>query len=185
VRRRLLLSVLGKLATYVLPAFPALALLTARALRSDAQEEPRAARHAQTIGAVACASLFVIALAALHRQAPGLEKLALLVLPVSAAGLVAVAAGRRLTTLGAVVTCSVGALLSVLALNTFAGDAISRYTSDEDLARVAASAPPARNVIAYRVRPFSFQFYTGWRLRYHDSLDEIRKILYSPARRWS
>jgi len=79
------------------------------------------------------------------------------------------------------VTCCTGALVTLLALDVFATDAISRYTSDKDLARVAASAGTPRTTVAYRVRPFSFQFYTGWKLVYHVPVDDVRRALYEPG----
>jgi 4-amino-4-deoxy-L-arabinose transferase-like glycosyltransferase len=172
----------GKLATYVLPAFPALAILTAHALRTDAHEEPWAGRTAATVGAAGCASLVVVAFFALQRAAPGLERIAWVALPVSAAGALVVATGRRFTTSSAVVTCATGMCLTLFLLNAFGANAASRYTSDRDLAFAAMNTRAPGQVIAYRVRPFSFQFYTGWRLGYHQPLDEVRSALYSPVR---
>jgi dolichol-phosphate mannosyltransferase len=171
----------GKLATYILPAVPVLALLTAEVVADDARNDPWAARNWVTVAGAACALLVVVTLAVVRREAPDLAQLAWLVVPVSAAGAFVVVAGRRLTTVQALVTCSAGMLATVVVLHAFGGEAVERHASDKDLARVAAKQPAPRNVIAYRVRPFSFQFYTGWPLSYHDPLDEVRKILYSPG----
>ena len=98
--------------------------------------------------------------------------------PAAAAGayLLLTARGRALPTLPAQALLSGATIATFLAFYVFGAGAISGALSDRDLARVAASIGPDR-VVAYRVRPYSFLFYSGLpvfheeeRERYADSL---------------
>jgi 4-amino-4-deoxy-L-arabinose transferase-like glycosyltransferase len=171
----------GKLATYVLPAFPALALLVARGLAQNAPADRLSGRGAASVGAAACALLAVVAYVSLRREAPGLEWMAALAAPVSLAGGAVVAAGRKMSTLRAVLVCAAGMTATVFLIATVGAAHIGRYTSDRDLASAALARGRPHRVIAYRVRPFSFQFYTEWPLLYRVPLDEVRQALYAPG----
>jgi hypothetical protein len=61
--------------------------------------------------------------------------------------------------------------------------AVGRLTSDRDLvAAVADRGSPPDAVIAHRVRPFSFLFYSRWPIVYKVSDDEYRAALTRPGR---
>ncbi len=173
----------GKLATYVLPAYPALAVLAARWLNDE---------HARPRGwlSVTAAGIFMLSAPAayvvLRLEEPGFEGLAWALLPAAAAGAWVLTARRRrpVTERGAIVTLSC-ALLAVYAVAVVAyGPAVGRLTSDRDLVATitATSASPPEAVVVHRVRPFSFLFYSGWPVVYKVSDAEYRAALSRPGR---
>lgn len=173
----------GKLATYVLPAYPALAVLAARWL-TDEQARPKGA-----LSAIAAAIFLLSAPAAyvvLRLEEPGFEGLAWALVPAAAAGAWVLLSKRRwpLTERGAIATLS-GALVAVYAGAVILyGPTVGRLTSDRDLvAAVAAqsSATPDA-VVVHRVRPFSFLFYSGWPVVYKVTEEKYRAALTSPGR---
>ena len=169
----------GKLATYVLPAVPALALLTARWLLAE-RDEARAGRVASMLSAILCVLLCPAAYVYLRLEAAPLVRYAIVFLPVSLAG-IAVAMSARRSALRAAVSLSAALAASLLAFNVFAAAPLSSWVSDADLAARARAFGRPRCVIAYRVRPFSFLFYTGWPMQYHVPLDDVRAALYEPG----
>jgi 4-amino-4-deoxy-L-arabinose transferase-like glycosyltransferase len=172
----------GKLATYVLPAYPALAVLAARWLNHE-QRRPRGAMSATA------AVIFLLSAPAAYlvllSEEPGFEHLAWALLPTAAAGAWVLASRRRVlaTERGAFVamSCALVATYAV-ALVGFA-PAVGRLTSDRDLvAAVAGEGPPPDAVVVHRVRPFSFLFYSGWPVVYKVTEDEYRAALTRPGR---
>jgi len=170
----------GKLATYVLPAYPALALVTAAWLKSLREHDPSAGTTALRFGAAACALLAPIAWIALHRLAPEDQALALLVTPATLGGVIALLRTRG-GTLEPTLWASAGMLATVGLLVTIGAAAAGRWVSDYDLAQAALAQPKTQRVIAYRVRPFSFLFYTRMPLQYRVPVAEVRDALYAPG----
>lgn len=172
----------GKLATYVLPAYPAFAVLAARLLNDEH------ARRRGVLSAIA-AVIFVLAAPAaysvLRREEPGFEYLALALVPTAAAGAWALLSRRMaLATERGVIAAMSLALVGTyaIALTWFAPE-VGRLTSDRDLAVAAMAAGPRPDaVVVHRVRPFSFLFYSGWPVVYKVSDDEYRAALTRPGR---
>jgi len=169
----------GKLATYILPAVPSLALLTARSLIAG-RAEPHTRRGAIVFTGCVCAVLCPAAYLYLRFEAPALVYCAAALLPISVTG-IGVALRRGVPALHAAVALSIAMTASVVAFNVFASAPLSPWTSDADLAAKAREYGRPQRVIAYRVRPFSFLFYTGWPMQYHVPLDEVRAALYEPG----
>jgi len=171
----------GKLATYVLPAYPALAVLTARWL-NETRPRPRSA-----LSAVA-ASIYLmtgpVAYFVLRREEPGFEHMALALLPVTVAGAwVLLSRGRTVATeRGTMVALSCALVASYAAALVWFSPDVGRLTSDRDLARAVREMPPPDAVVVHRVRPFSFLFYSGWPLVYKVSDEEYRAALIKPGR---
>ena len=173
----------GKLATYVVPAFPAAAILTARWLVERRIDDRLAGRTLARVGAGLTAPLVIAAAVAIHDRAPSATFHAASLLPASAAGLVVAIAGRRFTTTVAAVTVvSWGLVATLFVFSVWSAPALSAHMSDRDLAHAARAAGPADAVVAYRVRPFSFLFYYRERLVYYVPVDEYRQALFTPGR---
>lgn len=154
----------GKLATYVLPAFPAFAVLTAWWVPGpDEQREQRDPREGRVVLRVAAGVALATAPTALGLIAwfaPGEVAVALLFAPASLAGLfVLMRTGTLRSTAHGMASLAAGAALTVLAVNVFAAPALGRYASDRDLARASLDLGPAVRTISYRVQPYSFLFY--------------------------
>jgi 4-amino-4-deoxy-L-arabinose transferase-like glycosyltransferase len=174
----------GKLATYVLPAFPALAVLTARVLRDRESTASEASFVAPLVGFSALAALAPIGVIAAAFAAPALLGAAVTLLPASLAGAWAAVRVRRRAELSqAMAAACVGCLVTTLALDRVGGQAAARLTSDRDLAAVALRQSKPKELVVYRVRPFSFIFYTGWKVAYKVTDEEYRRIL-SGSRDW-
>ena len=170
----------GKLATYVLPAVPSLALLTAQWLIAE-RDDARAGRIGTALSAGVCALLCPAVYLYLRYESPALVGYAAVFLPVSLAGVAIVMMRGRASSLYAAAALSAALAVSVLAFNVFAAAAVSPWVSDADLAAKAREYGRPRRVIAYRVRPFSFLFYTGWPMQYRVPLDAVREALYEPG----
>jgi 4-amino-4-deoxy-L-arabinose transferase-like glycosyltransferase len=153
----------GKLATYILPAVPALAIVTADWIVNRRREERGAgAGRLEMLAALILASTLPLSIGLLLFYAPAEITLALIVLPASSAGFALLALRHRFTRgspLG-VGLLSGGTALTVLLVNAFAPAAIGRFASDRDLAEL--SPPPAAHLrrVSYRVQPYSFLFYS-------------------------
>jgi dolichol-phosphate mannosyltransferase len=172
----------GKLATYVLPAYPALAVLAARWLNDG---HPRARGFLSATAAAIFVLSAPVAYVVLRIEEPGFESLACALVPPTMAGAWVLASRHRglATERGAIVTMS-GALIVTyaVALLIFA-PTVGRLTSDRDLVAAAAQAgPPPDAVVVHRVRPFSFLFYSGWPVVYKVPDDEYRAALTAPGR---
>jgi len=151
----------GKLATYVLPAFPIAAVLTAWRM-SEARDERAGEGRLQLKLAAAVSLLIVpIGLVLVAWYAPEESALVALFLPLSGCAAVVLLRPHwfRSTTHGLAALCGAAAV-SVLAVNVFAAEAFGRYTSDRDLARAAQHYDHTARAVSYRVQPYSFLFYT-------------------------
>ncbi|RMD81951.1 MAG: glycosyltransferase family 39 protein [Candidatus Dadabacteria bacterium] len=174
----------GKLATYVLPAFPAFAVLTARWLFAEAPAR-RGARFPRALLLIAAGLLVLAPLAgglALAREAAQLARYSLLLLPAAATGAWALSSGRRWETRRFVTVLSGGLLASLVLLHAAGGGVASYLSSDADLAAVARRIGRPDRVVAFGVRPYSFLFYTRWPLVYQVGDDEYRRALRAPGR---
>lgn len=177
----------GKLATYVLPAYPPLALLVARHLNlAGAAAGARSGLIARTAGLLYLASPLA-AWIVLAREEPGFEHLAAALLPVAAAGAWVLVSrhGRLAEERTAVIALAAATLATYLiALGVF-GPSVGRLTSDRDLvAALRAVEAKPDVVLVHKVRPFSFLFYSDWPLLYKVPNDVYRAALTGPGRVW-
>jgi 4-amino-4-deoxy-L-arabinose transferase-like glycosyltransferase len=174
----------GKLATYVLPAYPALAILVARWL--DERPSRPAGLSCRGVAFAYLASP-VVGYIVLRAEEPGFEGLAWTLVPVALVGS-AVLVSRR-GPLGRardaiVAMCCATILTFVVALFGYAPLA-AVFSSDQDLvAELSGRGPPPDVVVVHKVRPFSFLFYSGWPLVYKVPEDEYRAALTMPGRVW-
>jgi 4-amino-4-deoxy-L-arabinose transferase-like glycosyltransferase len=154
----------GKLATYVLPAVPPLAILTARSLELLPAASPRVRR----LAGVGLAVLVVALLAAVPvvaridhaRWREVIEAAApqLRLLPLAAIVLVAAWWGRGLA--GAVRVVAPGMLVVALAFYLDVAPIVSRMTSERPLATIITAHAEAP-IVSYDVTPASLMFYVG------------------------
>ena len=172
----------GKLATYVLPAYPALAVLAARWMN---ETHPRARGVLSALAAAIFLVSAPVAYVVLRLEEPGFEHLAWALLPTAAAGAWVLASrrGALATERGAIVAMSCALIVTyAVALVWFAPE-VGRLTSDRDLAVTAAAGGPRPDaVVVHRVRPFSFLFYSGWPIVYKVTEAEYRAALTRPGR---
>jgi 4-amino-4-deoxy-L-arabinose transferase-like glycosyltransferase len=156
----------GKLATYVLPAYPALAVLVAAHLERAACDPFESATDGRRLlRGVGFLFGFLVpaSIVALFLEAPGFEYTAFILLPISCVGL-AIASGhfggdgtaRALAT-----RLSVATVATYLAMLVVLGNEVGKFTSDRDLALEASKPHYPRTTVVYRVRPFSYLFYLG------------------------
>ena len=174
----------GKLATYVLPAFPAMAVLGADWLGSDEAERNVWVPRLLLAAAAVFLLLPVAGWAVAHHEAPGLEPYVLLALPAAISGGWLLAWGRSVLIRNrdaTVVLCG-GMLGTLLAFNAVGGAAVSSLVSDADLAAAARAGGKPDRVVAYGVRPYSFLFYTRWPIVYQASEDALRDALRTPGK---
>lgn len=158
----------AKLATYVLPAFPALSLWLAIALSgAGCNTEPRVAallRGAVLPWTALLVAAPFVAIAYAWWAYPELVPAALAAWPLPIVGWLAY---RRMSTarFAAGTVCLLFAAANVVALTSFylrAAPIVSRTASDATLAAAARSAGVP--VIAYRIQPTSFSWYLGARV---------------------
>ncbi len=156
----------GKLATYVLPAFPVLALLVARWAASAGADGPtmgmtRMLRLMVRAGAWLTLPLPIGAWIALNLKAPGDEWVACVFVPAALAGIVLLVfrVDRRAPLTALRLLCA-GMTASIVFFNLTAGAALGRFASDRDLAHLARATYPDRPVVAVGVKPYSFLFYS-------------------------
>jgi 4-amino-4-deoxy-L-arabinose transferase-like glycosyltransferase len=172
----------GKLATYVLPAFPALALLVAALACEDGPARASAARRARFVRVAAAVWAFVLIalpggiLVYTRSFYPALAGATLLALPLPLLAWLGVARLRveRFATLPA---CIVFAAVNVVLLTTFYGRAapvVSAVASDASIAEVVRRTPDAIPVIAFRVQPASLSWYGGRAVRRVGDVAELR-----------
>jgi 4-amino-4-deoxy-L-arabinose transferase-like glycosyltransferase len=169
----------AKLATYVLPAFPALSLWLAMVLtRLGRTDEPRIARLVRGAASLWIAALLALPIGAVlyaWRSYPELVPAALAAWPLP---IVAWLARSRLVTarFAAPVVCLVFAAANVVALTSFylrAAPILSRTTSDADLAAAAREA--GLPTFAYRIQPATFSWYVQTPVRRTADAGEIAR----------
>jgi 4-amino-4-deoxy-L-arabinose transferase-like glycosyltransferase len=173
----------GKLATYVLPAVPALAYLVGAWLDGAA---PGTGRRTAGVCAALAAAVTPVAYLLFHQEARGFEAYAAVFAPASMAGATVVAMGRRRlpSSLRAMTIVCSGVAATLLAFVCWGAGGVSRYTSDRGLAEAAMAVGKPDRFVAYGVRPYSFIFYTGWRAVYDVDADDYRGALEGQGRTW-
>ncbi len=175
----------GGLGTYVLPAMPALALLTGRFV--TAHDPPASARSSErrlVLGGLAVGGVAaLLALAAIRsgadRWSPVLAPAAL---PPIAAMLIAALLLGPVAARRADLAAPAVALVGIVAALTFYGRTaplLGRIASDREIARqIAAAAPDGQvPVIAYAVQAPSLGFYHDGPVRRLDRIDQLRHVL--------
>lgn len=170
----------GKLATYVLPAIPAFAVVVARWLCREHREPAPAVLHRATdVAAVLMAVLPFGAGIAAANDFPMSAWHGASFAPagVAAAYCVATAGGRARALLDRQMVLCAGMAASLVAFSLWTAPAVSRALSDADLAKVARSLGTPQTAAAFGVRPHSFQFYSGWPLLHKATPDEYRRAL--------
>ena len=176
----------GKLATYVLPAYPVLAVLVAVWL-GDETTRARPRRCSWLTRAVALVYLLVPVAVyfVIRHEEPGFESVAgsLVLLPLAGVAVLWPRADALRTEHGATVVLAVAMLATYAVVLTWFSPVVGRFTSDRDLvATLARLGPPPDRVVVHKVRPFSFLFYSGWPIVYKVSDDEYRAALTAPGR---
>jgi 4-amino-4-deoxy-L-arabinose transferase-like glycosyltransferase len=176
----------GKLATYVLPAFPALAVLVATWLGElDARGEPRARSWLTGAAALLYLVLPPAVYFVVRHEEPGFEWAAIGLVTLPLVGIAALWSRRPVlrTERGAVAVLAVGMLATYAVVLAWFSPVIGEFTSDRDLvAELRRRGPPPDRVVVHKVRPFSFLFYSGWPIVYKVSEDEYRAALTEPGR---
>jgi 4-amino-4-deoxy-L-arabinose transferase-like glycosyltransferase len=173
----------GKLATYVVPAFPPLAVVLAWWSWDRLSEPGSKGRRAALAGVVLVALLAPIGMGAAMLAAPELLGAAACLIPASVLALgIWARRGRFDNGTDIVVLCSAGCLAASVLLGALGGSSAGRFTSDRDLATVALRNGRPDRMIVYRVRPFSFLFYTGWEGIYKVSDEQYREAITAPGR---
>ncbi len=168
----------GKLATYVVPSFPPLAVLTAWWAWGRLSEPGSRGLSAALAGAGVVALLAPAALIAAVIVDPSVAWAASCFVPASGVA-AAVLVRRRFFSSGADVSIAVasGCLATSVLVSAFGGIAAERLTSDRDLAELARAMGRPDRMVIYRVRPFSFLYYTGWTGVYKVSDEEYRHAI--------
>lgn len=166
----------GKLATYVLPAFPAAAVVVARWLVDAAGATATRGRALVSVAAGLCASLPFAAAIAAHLESPGQEAIALVFVPVAVAAATVLVAGRSRmpTTIEPLLVLCAGMIATVLTFELAAPTALGRFTSDRDLATAALEHGRPDRMVAFGVMPYSFLFYTTWEMVHGEDEDAYR-----------
>jgi 4-amino-4-deoxy-L-arabinose transferase-like glycosyltransferase len=155
----------GKLATYILPALPPLAAVTARGLRALVEEPTPAARRLFAVGL----AILLVGLAAAaplvptivgHRWSAARPQVvsSLALLPVGA--LVVGALWWRRGARAAIAGVAGATFVFVLVFYMRIAPVVSRHASEKALAAVIATAPEAP-IITYEVTAASLMFYAG------------------------
>jgi 4-amino-4-deoxy-L-arabinose transferase-like glycosyltransferase len=156
----------GKLGTYVLPAFPPLAVLTGRHLaRLASGEATEPERRLTRAGLWIVAGMlgiapFVIAVAGWRIYDGAHFRTSLLALALVPAGVGLAWMIRRAALAAAAATVAAGAVAGILLFHGVAAPRIGETHSGRALARVLAAHPDAP-VAVYQVRPASIVFYLG------------------------
>ncbi len=155
----------GKLATYIAPTLPVAAVLVARWLLEATPDSALAL--CLRLQALACALAPVAAAVAalVEIDIPVWNALVFVPAAVGAAiaGLGTMAERRPLR--AQLVLCA-ATTLSLVLFHVVAAPAVGRAMSDADLAEAALAHGRPERMVAYRLRPYSFQFYTGWPMIY-------------------
>ncbi len=173
----------GKLATYILPCAPILALLVARFLIEKRYSEPRAARTLVSLEAAVLLLLPVGAAVAISTEYRiGLQH-ALVFMPaaLTAAWVLGSARGRACATLPAQCTLCAGTIITFLCFFLVTAAPLSSHLSDAELARVAKRQPQAASIVTFGVRPYSFLFYWGPKVVYSQAAERARDAAFYRA----
>jgi 4-amino-4-deoxy-L-arabinose transferase-like glycosyltransferase len=159
----------AKLATYVLPIFPPLALLVAvyltRVIRAPAAVRARALQAPALVWAGGLAAVAVATPIAIALLYPGFGRRAgvsLLLLPFALAGVAVIRRGwwRALPAM-----VLVAALATQVLFYRTGASAVSEFSSLRAAAEAARDLPSSAPVFAYKTRGHSFVFYSGRPLR--------------------
>jgi 4-amino-4-deoxy-L-arabinose transferase-like glycosyltransferase len=154
----------GKLATYVLPALPPLAVLTARALELLPTASRRIRRLADGgIGVLAIALLAATPIVARidhARWREVIETATLHLLLVPAAAIVLLVCWWRAGTVGATRTFAPSMLAVAFVFYLDVAPIVSRMASERPIAAVITAHPDAP-IVSYDVTPASLMFYVG------------------------
>jgi len=177
----------GKLATYVLPAYPALAVLVSTWLGElESEGRPRARSWLTRAAALVYLLLPPAVYFVVRHEEPGFERAALGLATLPLVGIAALSSVRRLvfkTERGAVTVLAAGMVATYAVVIAWFAPVIGEFTSDRDLvAELRRAGPPPDRVVVHKVRPFSFLFYSGWPIVYKVSEDEYRAALTGPGR---
>lgn len=177
----------GKLATYVLPSYPVLALLVACWLDSESDAEERAARIAVHVTSVVFLMAPFVAYGVLRVEEPGYERLAFALVPPAtvAAALLLARARWRGSVAQSVQALAIAMLVAYAVVLAWFAPLAGELSSDRDLAQALEDRRETPDqVVVYRVRPYSFLFYTDWPLVYKVPEEHYRAALISPGRVW-
>ncbi len=175
----------AKLATYLLPIFPALALLVAvyldRVLRAPTATRARALLAPTTawtmlMGAIALGLPIVVAAALPDYRRAGLPALLLGVF-----ALLGWRAIRRAQWRVAPVLVTAGTLAMYALFYRVGGPVVDDFSSLRDAARVAADLPANATVFAYKTRGHSFMYYGGRSLYRVRSPADAAEMLSRPG----
>jgi len=168
-----------KLGSYVVPAFPTLAVLVGVWLVRIRRSDPMRARRAVDVAAVFMFLLLPLALVWIGREEPGLWAACWWLLPASLAGAGVLTLRRTWMreTFPSVVVLSCGSLAFLFACNVFVSPQVSDVMGDHDLAVAAVREGKPTEMVAYGVRPYSFLFYTGWPLTYRVGTEDLAEAL--------
>lgn len=155
----------AKLATYLLPIFPALALLVAayvdRVLRAPAATRARAFALPLVVWSVVMAIAAVatpIAVAVAHPSYARPAAAAILLLPFAALGWAIV---RRAAWRAAPAAIAVGMLATIVLFYRVGAPIVDDFASLREAAEVAGPLPPDTPIFAYKTRGHSFTYYGG------------------------
>jgi len=175
----------AKLATYVLPVFPPLALLVARYVaRAGAAGEVtrrRAFRFAGWIWAILAGTVAIgapLAAAVALPDYAGQATASLLLLPIVGS---AILAFRRGNWLAAPVAIAIGSLALQTLFYRVAAPVVDDFASLRRPAQLAQALPDDTVMFVYKTRGHSFAFYDGRRLTRERSPDATAARLNAPA----
>jgi len=178
----------GKLATYVVPAFPALAVLVAwwvwagLDVHGEGGELDGAGRRPALVGAGLLAAVAPLALVAAAIIDTSMLGAAMSFLPASgAAAFVLMRRDRFTTAIDIAGIASAGCVATSLLIGLVGGQAAAKLTSDYDLAAEARALGRPATLVVYRVRPYSFLYYTGWPAVYKVDNEAYVAALESPG----
>lgn len=171
----------GKLALYVLPAFPTLAVLVARWLLTLPMRNGDSDGYAilVNIEAVLLALLLPAFMIFASERAPTLMGYSIALAPaaLASAALLVVPRLRAATLLSRQLILALAMIAVSLSLNIWVAPAASGVASDKQLASIATALEEPAQVVGFHVLPHSFQFYTGWPITYHVSDEQYRAAL--------
>ncbi len=175
----------GKLATYIMPAFPAAAVLVARWLDDNSGRRATGfnglalAASAAIMVALGPASVwFYLEETGAVYQGPA----TLLFWFATAGGLLALSSWRRLFSVGRIsaLLCSSMFLVSLL-FSLALGPRVSPFTSDADLAALVSAEVPAEvRLASWGIRPWSFRFYADRPLFRKPSAVDYQALIGGP-----
>jgi 4-amino-4-deoxy-L-arabinose transferase-like glycosyltransferase len=174
----------GKLATYLLPALPPLALLTGRYVSSLTEQRQLSPLDRRLVGGgmIAAAAILIAACPLLMALSAQLydgawvrtSLLAGVLIPFGVALVYLVRRGRHRAT-PAVLAFAISA--GALVFYRWAAPAISAVRSEASLGAIIARSPPETPIVAFRVRTPSLLFYIQRRVREIDQPGRLAQAL--------